>query len=412
MILQSNFFRLGGLAMVFFLALSVLARESEFDPEGYLYGEVTLENGKTHRGILRWGTEEAFWGDIFNSIKPPPPHLEYIPEEKLLNKKETKLLGFTLKTSWEKSRFSRQFMARFGDIAALEDFRSRGVTVVMKSGERYEVRGYSNDVSADIFVWDADLGKIELEWKRLERIQFMAAPKNIVAPDSRLQGTVETEIGIFKGYIQWDLQEALGGDRLDGDTDDGRLKIEMRRIQSIERRSRRSSLVTLRDGRELILSGTNDVNDENRGICVEDVRYGRVQIPWQRFTRATFEEVDGTGPEYGDFKAGSALRGKLTDRDGNTYQGQIIYDMDESRTWELLNGNVDDVEYSIPMGLIAALEPRGQSATNLRLKNGESLVLDGAADVNQENFGVLVIPDSKEKPSYIPWDQIKRLEFE
>ncbi len=404
-------FRVGSLALALGLAGSLYAAESEFDPDGFIYGEVTLVNGKSFRGILRWGGEEAFWDDIFNSSKRSLPYEEYIPEERLMNKKVTKILGITLKTSWEKSKFTRQFVIRFGDIAALEDLNSNEVTVVLKSGERQKVKGYSNDVGADIVVWDVSMGKIELDWKRLEKVVFMEAPPDSVAPDSRLQGTVETEIGSFKGFVQWDLQECLGGDLLDGDSEDGRLKIEMLRIASIERNSSSDSRVILRDGKELILSGTNDVNDDNRGICVEDARYGRVQIPWKRFVRASFDRGRKTGRKYSDYQEGQPLVGKATDRDGNAYEGQIVFDMDESRTWEILNGYVDDVEYQIPMGLIASLEPRGLKATSVRTKSGETLVLDGSADVDEENLGVLVIPDGNGKPQYIPWDRLKLLEL-
>ncbi len=108
-----------------------------------------------------------------------------------------------------------------------------------------------------------------------------------------------------------------------------------------------------------MLDGTNDVNDDNRGIYVEDARYGRVLVPWDAFERLDFSEPGPSGPAYDDFRPGEPLRGKVTDVDGQTYRGRIVYDVDERETWELLNGDWRDVEYSIPFSLIASIVPRG-----------------------------------------------------
>ena len=44
------------------------------DNSGFLHGTVDTNSGNTYTGFLRWGTEEAFWDDHFNSTKD---HLEY-----------------------------------------------------------------------------------------------------------------------------------------------------------------------------------------------------------------------------------------------------------------------------------------------------------------------------------------------
>src|SRR5690606_41893723 len=55
-------------------------------------------------------------------------------------------------------------------------------------------------------------------------------------------------------------------------------------IASIEQRGN-ASLVTLRSGRELLLSGTNDVNNSNRGIVVTEPTFGQARISWRNFDR-------------------------------------------------------------------------------------------------------------------------------
>ena len=43
---------------------------------GYLYGTVTTNSGNEYTGILRWGSEEAFWDDVFHSLKEELPYAE------------------------------------------------------------------------------------------------------------------------------------------------------------------------------------------------------------------------------------------------------------------------------------------------------------------------------------------------
>ena len=70
----------------------------------------------------------------------------------------------------------------------------------------------------------------------------------------------------------------------------------------------RSACVVLNSGEELILSGTNDVNDENSGISVSDPALGQVKVGWDDFADVTFTQApagadqvlfDGGGPSPG-----------------------------------------------------------------------------------------------------------------
>jgi hypothetical protein len=104
--------------------------------------------------------------------------------------------------------------------------------------------------------------------------------------------------GDFTGFVQWDREECVGADKLDGDAGDSRLSLRFDSIRSIARRSRDSSLVTLLNGREIVLSGTNDVNQDNRGVYVDDQRYGRVLVSWDAFERLA-PHGRGDGDKHG-----------------------------------------------------------------------------------------------------------------
>jgi hypothetical protein len=222
-----------------------------------------------------------------------------------------------------------------------------------------------------------------------------------------LHGAVETDAGTFTGFIQWDLQECLSTDKLDGESADGDMSIEMGRIARIERRSRRASTVVLRDGRELVLEGTNDVNDDNRGIVVEDARFGRVEVPWQEFRSLTLDPPGGSGRGYDDYRLAGALRGVVETRDGARHKGRLVLDLDEAEGWEMLDGSADDLDYAIPFGRVASLEPRGRLGTDVILDSGFEVRLEDSHDVSEDNDGVVVLGASGE--TYVPWAKVQRI---
>ena len=171
--------------------------------------------------------------------------------------------------------------------------------------------------------------------------------------------------------------------------------------------------MTLRDGRELVLDGTNDVNDDNRGIYVEDARFGRVLVSWDAFERVDFAaDLADSGPAYGDFAPGEPLRGKVTREDGVTLSGRIVFDLDEEETTELLNGSWDDVEYHIPFALIAGIVPQDSDSSRIQLRGAGELRLEDQVDVGEGNAGLLVFTSGAGRPTYVEWEDVKRIDFE
>ena len=162
----------------------------------------------------------------------------------------------------------------------------------------------------------------------------------------------------------------MGSDELDGHTADGELSLRFDTIRSIARRSRDSSLVTLLGGREVVLSGTGDIGHGNRGIYVDDRRYGRVLISWDAFERVDFSP-GGSGPAYGDFPPGRPLTGGVTTRAGRRLAGRLVYDLDESETTETLDAPFQGVDYTIPFGLIASIVPPGPRRARRPARQGD-----------------------------------------
>jgi hypothetical protein len=368
---------------------------------------------------LRWGTEEAFWEDLFHSSKEELPwqdeiHFSDRRSDRRGKRSTLRILGKFMKIEYDDDDWndpSRVFIARFGDIDEITATGDNHATLLMKSGTRIDVSGYANDVSDAIHVNDDTLGEFDLHWDRIETIEFMPAPRGADPGETRLYGKAETHSGDFEGFIQWDKQECLGSDLLDGDTRDGDVSIRMDRITSIERRGRNSSIVELKDGRTLRLRDSNDVDSDNRGIMVEDPRYGRLTIPWDEFDRLTFSDPPGSGRGYDDFPPTGKLKGAVTDVDGDTYRGRLVIDLDEEESWEILNGSYRDITFDIPLINVKAIEPRRHDESLVILRSGEEILLEDGQDVSDKNDGVLIFTNGDD-PVYLDWRDVERIEFE
>lgn len=385
--------------------------------QGFLYGRITTVLGATYEGRLRWGgDQEAFWGDYFNGEKDENPWVAQVPPERLpKERRPIEILGFEIAKRERPMNVARLFMARFGDIARIEA-RGREVGVTLKSGTVFDLdRLEASDFDDGVRVWDGRRGVANLDSLRIRTIELLPTPSLGAAP-YRLHGTVRTRQGDFTGFVQWDREECVGPDELDGHTADGELSLRFDTIRSIARRSRDSSLVTLLDGREIVLSDTREVGHGNRGIYVDDRRYGRVLISWDAFERVDFSP-GGSGPAYGDFPPGRPLSGSVTTRAGRRLAGRLVYDLDESETTETLDAPSQGVDYTIPFGLIASIVPpgreeRGAQRARVILHDGEELQLERSGDLGEGNAGMLIFVDGRQRPEYVPWTDVEQVDFD
>ncbi len=397
------------------------------DAQGLLYGRVTSRAGTVYEGRLRWGSEEASWVDLFNSAKAENPWREAAGHDRTPRRVE--VLGVPLPFASNPADEDRQFIARFGDIAKITVGSGDKAQVTMKSGVVYRVFDGSNDVGAEVHVWDARAGEVSLRWERIATIEFLPTPPTLRGP-ARLHGTVRSREGEFTGTLQWNMRQALVTDTLRGEAGDAEKEIAFSDIASIERLSEASSRVTLRDGKRIELADRRDVDRGNDGIFVDDPRWGRVLISWGAFERVDFTP-GGTSPSYDAFPPGRPLHGKVTGADGKTHSGRMVFDLDEAETWEILNGNHlaarrahppapwdphrDDpagIQFNVPIPMVAAIEPIDDESARLFLRDGRETVLEGETDVGEWNGGMLIYENGAGKPTYIPWKDVRRVEFD
>lgn len=391
-------------------------------PQGFLYGRITTVDGAIYEGRLRWGSgsqegQEAFWDDYFNGPKRENPWLAHVPPERLpRERRPIEILGIEIAHKESPIEVRRDLMVPFGEIARVEA-RGRDVRVTLKGGTVIDLDRFgASDFDDGVRVWDGRRGVVDLDSLRIRAIELLPTARLGAAP-YRLHGTVRTRLGDFTGFVEWDRDESVGSDELDGRTAGGGQSLRFDTLRSIARRSRDSSLVTLLDGREIVLSGTPEVGHDNRGIYIDDRRYGRVRISWEAFERIDFSPGGGSGPAYGDFPPGRPLTGSVTTRAGRRLAGRLVYDLDESETIETLDASSQGVDYTIPFGLIASIVPpgreeRGARRARVTLQNGEELQLEPTGDLGEGNAGMLIFVAGRQRPEYVPWTDVEQVDFD
>ena len=96
--------------------------------------------------------------------------------------------------------------------------------------------------------------------------------------------------------------------------------------------------------------------------------------------------------------------------DGQSFKGQLIYDLDETWDIEVLDGKLKETKYYIPFYLVKSITPQNYNYSLVELTNGSSLMLGDEGDVNYGNNGILVWL-SASKTRYVPWKKIKFVTF-
>lgn len=398
---------------VMFVAGSLLAGDSD----GRIYGKITTTDGDVFEGLIRWDKNEASWMDILNGNKDIPKSRRRKSKSRRRDR-ETSIEIFGIKIgqgshSWNWSS-SAQSGIRFGHIKSLEVVNDDAVLLILKSGHEVEFENGSTDIGTsirEIIIEDEDEGEIELVWDDLESIEFMAAGSDIESNfGDRLYGTLITRRGDeYTGLVCWDVDELFPTDILNGEDKRRDRKIKFGKIASIERYSSSAATITLTNGDELVLRGSNDVDDDNRGITIADPGFGQVIVEWDEFDRIDFFEAPRQ-VGYDDFDGGRKIRGTVYTEDGEEFTGDIRWDDDEEYTWEILDGEYRDVEFDVEFGLIAKIEKRSHRSSIITTTDGRTFRLRGSNDVDGDNRGIFI--DSDDEEIEVDWEDFDYVEFE
>ena len=409
----------------FVLSILLIASTAIISPllaqnECMLYGSVTTIEGKTYERPIRWGDEEVFLSDLFNSEKTSNPYLKYLNKSNFKTNYKSSARsnnGDWINVSINTKRnnidyLGRKFQCRFGDIKSITITGRTSVNLELRSEKYINLNGGSNDINTRISVLDNELGLLSLNWNKIDIIKFFRpTQKTSDSFGQGIYGKLTTTQGVFTGFVQWDHDERLLDDKLDGKSSDGDLKIPFKKIKTITKLDN-NCLVKLISGRELELYGTNDVNSSNKGIIMNLPNIGRADFHWKHFI--SFEILDEVAPESlcdTSFPDSKRLYGKIITKSDDEFEGVIVYDLDEAMDSELLNGYNDDIKFSIPFRNIESIKPMANDYAAVVLKSGEKLFLGDQTDVSYKNAGVLIFTSSEEF-NIFKWDEIEKIVFQ
>jgi len=398
------------------LAGLLFAGAAMADNSGRIYGKILTVDGDEFQGLIRWDKNEASWVDLLDGTKQLKKSKKKSRRQKYSERKRNiEVFGIGLGSSsnvW----FSGQAQSgiRFGHIKTLEVVDDDAALLILKSGEEIEFIHGSSDIGTgirELVIEDDVEGEIELVWDDLEKVEFMATDGGLESSfGDRLYGTLTTRRGDeFTGYICWDVDEVFTTDVLDGEEKRRSRKVKFGKISAIERYSSNGASLTMNSGDEMLLRGTNDVDDGNRGIIVSDPGFGQVIVKWDEFDRLEFQ----TAPreiDYNHFDGGKKLAGTVYTEDGESYTGEIRWDDDEEYTWEILDGDYRDLEFDIELGLVKKIEKRSYRSCVVTVKDGREFRLRGSNDVDEDNKGIYVIESNGDEVE-VDWEDFERVEF-
>ncbi|MBN1885120.1 MAG: hypothetical protein JW876_06315 [Candidatus Krumholzibacteriota bacterium] len=386
------------------------------DSSGRIYGTLTAADGEVFEGLIRWDTNEASWVDILDGNKD---RFRSNDRGRRRGSRRTRdrieFFGIRIEGSGIYTEDDRSLSGIcFGHIASLEVIGDDEVALTLKSGDELEFSGGSTDIGDEIrgiVIEDAKKGEVEFDWEDVDRIDFSASPPGLASSfGDRLYGTLTTRSDdTFTGWVCWDVDELFTTDELDGRSSRRRRHIEFGDIRMIERKGSDGARLTLWDGNTMVLSGSNDVDDSNRGIAIFVEGFGRVTVRWDEFESLEFLEPPAA-PVYGDFDGGRRIMGTVYTTDGGSVSGAIRWDDDEEYTWEYLDGEFRDIEMDIEFANIAEIRRKGFRSAIVSVWDGPAFRLRGSNDVDEDNRGIFVTTAEGEEVD-IDWEDLDRVVF-
>lgn len=194
-------------------------------------------------------------------------------------------------------------------VASVQPARD-GALVFLTAGDTLRLSGRENFAPGrTLLISDPGMGQVTPRFRDLASVRFHPVDAASEAAEASweafggggpLIGTVVTTTGAeLTGLIRWDADEEYSWEILDGNWREASYDVELGKVASIERMdaergSARGARVTLLDGRVLELTGSNDVNTENKGVMVRPARTDASSVEegaWVRVRWSDFRSV-------------------------------------------------------------------------------------------------------------------------
>lgn len=367
-----------------------------------IWGRVTTVEGDRLEGFLRWDRNGTHWADLLSGSRAPDPERMSLVSrvrdpEAPPRRRVVEVGGY--RVSWDEPdpalEVRTSVAVRFGHLVSLQVFEGASALLTFGDGAVEEWRSDNSDLGPgmrDLVVTGPGGAATSVAWEALDRVDFGLAPAGVAPVSRRLYGTVEDRWGrSYTGFVAWDRDEALSADTLQGRRGDREYALRFADIGGLEREAG-GTRVALRHGEELRLTGGNDVGQGNRGIQVADPELGTVTVPWANFRRVRFHDPEAPPACHraSVSRGGGPLHGTVRTRDGRALTGDILWDGDEARGWEQLDGEDRGTAFQVEMARIASVRRVSFREARVELRDGRVLTLGGSNDVSEDNRGILV----------------------
>lgn len=401
---------------LFFIILMLLTGSISLSAAtGRIYGKVLTTEDEIFEGWIRWDKHETYWDDYLDATK------KYFISTDLDDELLLKIYGpFKVYRDEKEFRTNSTIGLQFGHINRIVKKSNHSALIELKDGRQLKVTGSGTDIgnsNRGIEIDDLNFGKITINWKSFESVEFMEERKNYKKQKKndeayRLYGIVETRNDeIFEGYIMWDNDETLSADILNGKYRGRDMEIPFEKIKSIRRDSNVASIVELQNGTRITMTGSNDVGRGHRGIIVKDLHYGELHVPWSAFQEIELKpEVTKFLLKYHDFNGGKPLFGEVINRDGEKYKGYICWDNDETFTNDILDGKYNNYDINIEFSTIYAIEYDSRKSAIIELWNEQRFKASGSNDVDYRNKGIYIMTENGNE-TIINWEDFEKVVF-
>lgn len=389
---------LSGIAALLLLSSPAFAENSKYK----IFGQITTVDNQVLTGYITWSRKQMYWTDMFKADKPNNPYTHYFKNS-----------GLLFSNNGNQSTYPpvHVFLCRFGNIRSIQQTTYNKIELQIRDGHSIELKkGNSNDIGGPVTIYSPQNGNTVIRWEKISKIEFMEPTLPDDGSNLPITGVIKTAQGIYKGFITWDRDEKTQEALLDGRTSGGEKSIAFKNIRQIVKNGN-ACRVRLHSGNEFEMWGSNDVNNQNRGIIVSMPSIGNVIIPWRHFEAletVSLNEIHTLS--YNDFRDPARLSGEVLTKSGKTVKGILVFDLDEAMNFEILDGSNDNITYEIPFRFIKSIEPKNYKYSFLTLTNGSTLSLGESQDVDARNNGILIF-SAEETPTYIPWKEIEKVSF-
>jgi len=401
-----------------------------------LSGRVTLTDGEVVEGLLVWDRHASTSADLLRGLREVSDEglrLRTIVSERTAADRQRSVDLPGVRVTWEEDDPDLVQRVRAGiRFAWIDRLVPDSVTlrVELRTGDTVDLQSSGTNIGPGfrgLALERPDGGVRSLDWDEIAMVELFAGAAPERTGRQRIHGTVEATSGAtFTGWIVWDADETWGADLLEGDDD----ALRFDELTRIERRAGGGVEVTLASGERRSLSGTNDVDDDNRGIRVSDPGLGRVSVPWEAFDALSLHPPTSrppTGPLPGSSRGStpasptgpaadgsprftsSNIEGVLRTRDGVSISGAIVWDLDEARPWHLLDGDLDGMSVAVEFSEVARVE-RSDDHVWVVLRDGRELRFAASGDLGPENRGIGVI-DSEGQSHIVDWHDVESLDL-